>query len=330
MNEITIGDKIYISAKRAAEITGYARDYVGQLCREGHVDAKMVGRSWYVYEPSIRAHRFGEVASTESSESLAEDQDEAVDAADEQEPAIEPPHEPVTPIAAWNAPKYTPEAPQELPELPKQAYEELLPPAEETLTDMQAAWREWFERKQQDLQTPEIESPEVIDRRSEEAVAVEAENEPQEAYVEETEEETSVPLHRIEDETVYFEPVREPEAAKSMRSPAYEPEEGAEPIAIHAVRSAYYHEIAAPIPTAARKVAEPEARIVSERVITKRTEGRRGRRSNAPIVAALIGVSVIAIAVAVIGSGKADRYLKTTAADNPIINFLVGTREYSR
>jgi hypothetical protein len=59
MNEITIGDKVYISAKRAAEITGYARDYVGQLCREGHMDAKMVGRSWYVYEPAIRAHRFG-------------------------------------------------------------------------------------------------------------------------------------------------------------------------------------------------------------------------------------------------------------------------------
>lgn len=60
MDEITIDGKTYISSKRAAGITGYAKDYVGQLCREGRVEARLIGRSWYVFEESIRKHRFEE------------------------------------------------------------------------------------------------------------------------------------------------------------------------------------------------------------------------------------------------------------------------------
>ncbi len=59
MDELTFGGKKYISSKKAAKITGYAKDYVGQLCREGRVKARLVGRSWYVLEESIREHRFG-------------------------------------------------------------------------------------------------------------------------------------------------------------------------------------------------------------------------------------------------------------------------------
>src|ERR1700761_490911 len=59
MNELTLDGKIYVSSKRAAEMTGYAKDYVGQLCREGRVAARLVGRNWYVLEESIREHRFG-------------------------------------------------------------------------------------------------------------------------------------------------------------------------------------------------------------------------------------------------------------------------------
>lgn len=58
MDEITIDEKKYISSKRAAELTGYAKDYVGQLCREGYVKATRVGRSWYVLEAAILDHRF--------------------------------------------------------------------------------------------------------------------------------------------------------------------------------------------------------------------------------------------------------------------------------
>jgi hypothetical protein len=48
--------KKFISAKRAAEITGYATDYIGQLCRSGKIDSKLVGRNWYVLEESLKGH----------------------------------------------------------------------------------------------------------------------------------------------------------------------------------------------------------------------------------------------------------------------------------
>lgn len=59
MEELIIDDKKFVSSKRAAQITGYAKDYIGQLCREGYVEAKRVGRSWYVLEAGIKDHRFG-------------------------------------------------------------------------------------------------------------------------------------------------------------------------------------------------------------------------------------------------------------------------------
>lgn len=49
--------KTFISAKRASEIFGYASDYVGQLCRAGKLECKMVGRSWFVTEESIKKHQ---------------------------------------------------------------------------------------------------------------------------------------------------------------------------------------------------------------------------------------------------------------------------------
>jgi hypothetical protein len=59
MDELVIDDKKYISTRQAAKITGYAKDYVGQLCREGRVPARLVGRSWYVLESALADHRFG-------------------------------------------------------------------------------------------------------------------------------------------------------------------------------------------------------------------------------------------------------------------------------
>lgn len=49
--------KKYISAKRASEISSYASDYVGQLCRAGKLDCRMVGRSWFVTEESLHLHK---------------------------------------------------------------------------------------------------------------------------------------------------------------------------------------------------------------------------------------------------------------------------------
>src|SRR5882724_10087268 len=46
-------NKKYISAKDAASLTSYTSDYIGQLCRNNHVDSKKIGRTWYVSEESI-------------------------------------------------------------------------------------------------------------------------------------------------------------------------------------------------------------------------------------------------------------------------------------
>lgn len=71
MDEILIEEKKYVSSKRAAKITGYAKDYIGQLCREGRVPARLVGRSWYVLESAIQDHRFGDQSHEEKEHEAA-------------------------------------------------------------------------------------------------------------------------------------------------------------------------------------------------------------------------------------------------------------------
>ncbi len=366
MNEITIGDKLYISSKRAAEITGYAKDYVGQLCREGHVDAKMVGRSWYVYEPSIRAHRFGVEA--ESLEEVSDDAEESV--------------------STWEKPTYTSELPQELPELQVPAYVETAAPTEQTLTDMQAAWREWFERKQEVLETPELESPEVLESRyeareeldereeglgDEEEQGDESEDEAptggnsrdwrveaeeNSEYEEETEEETQVPLHRIEEEVPYI-PAQEPARAQvspempvtapvhaiptstpvwpthePVRAPSFGMHDVMQPQAVAGIR---------PIEYATATPERNEGRVIEEKILRKqaRPESARGvskgnissakgSTAHLPAIALLIAMSLLSIAIAAIGSGFASKHFKTTVLDNTIIDFLVGDREFKR
>ena len=55
MNEGTLifnGD-LYISSERAGKLTGYTTDYIGQLARAGKIDARLIGRSWYVKQDAI-------------------------------------------------------------------------------------------------------------------------------------------------------------------------------------------------------------------------------------------------------------------------------------
>ncbi len=59
MDTLEISGKKYISAKRASEITGYARDYVGQLARGGKVSGTRVGKVWYVSEQEILNQKNG-------------------------------------------------------------------------------------------------------------------------------------------------------------------------------------------------------------------------------------------------------------------------------
>src|SRR5690349_4267635 len=43
----------YISTKEAAQISGYSKDYIGQICREGKVEAEFGRRSWQVNTQSL-------------------------------------------------------------------------------------------------------------------------------------------------------------------------------------------------------------------------------------------------------------------------------------
>ena len=97
MDELVIGEKKYISSKKAAELTGYAKDYIGQLCREGRVEARLVGRSWYVLESSISEHRFGK-----QEEEIKEPETKEVEAAED---------------SGWKSPTYVTETVATLPEL---------------------------------------------------------------------------------------------------------------------------------------------------------------------------------------------------------------------
>lgn len=139
MDELTIGDKVYISSKKAASITGYAKDYIGQLCREGRVEATLVGRSWYVLEESIRNHRFGK-------EELKNEQ--IVNENTEKD---------------WIEPIYQAEKTDFLPELSKVDKEEKgendesVNSAEvESVANMQNVWKEWFEKRASGDQKKEV------------------------------------------------------------------------------------------------------------------------------------------------------------------------------
>ena len=56
-DSLILEHKKFISAKQASVLLGYAQDYVGQLCREGKIESKMVGRTWFVSEESILNHK---------------------------------------------------------------------------------------------------------------------------------------------------------------------------------------------------------------------------------------------------------------------------------
>lgn len=56
-DEVFLGGKHYVSSKRAADTSGYARDYIGQLARGGLIDAQRVGGLWYVSMESLSAYQ---------------------------------------------------------------------------------------------------------------------------------------------------------------------------------------------------------------------------------------------------------------------------------
>jgi hypothetical protein len=57
MEALVLDGKSYVKASKAARDLGYTTDYVGQLCRSGQVDAHLIGRTWYVDQEQLGAHR---------------------------------------------------------------------------------------------------------------------------------------------------------------------------------------------------------------------------------------------------------------------------------
>lgn len=228
MEELTLDGELYLSTKRAAKVTGYAKDYVGQLCREGRITARLVGRNWYVLDSSIREHRFGISEQAPKNENSNEIESEST-----AESAI----------SEWNSPNYVAEPVSELTivgsEVEKTSDPVVFHESEEEHSDvsvsdsdeietesaietdtdtssivqeMQSAWQDWFKRKDEQMVVAEtlnetlLESPEVMEEREnfenseEESSFYDANTyeEPEDSAEEaiEVEEEVSIPIHR--------------------------------------------------------------------------------------------------------------------------------------
>lgn len=320
MDEITIGDKTYVSSKRAAKITGYAKDYVGQLCREGRVEAKLVGRNWYVLESSIREHRFGAAETKPAAPSL-----------------VEPP----PPISTWSAARYETETPAAMPEFPVKAPEILrqslgVGPAqvehEKVMADMQAAWQDWFATKNTEKALPdgaddfnETNLPSVVAEPTAEeplqdmyfsipaAPSVEF---VEQEYTPVPEEPETVPVSRIQ------APTPAPIAMDEERVPLHRTH------APRAIEREYEPEITTKIVDLSSRRKKEETKAV-RKVAEDTYEYEEKTESSTVVLRALfISIAALAAVTAFVGSGYADGLIQSSHFNNgaqvKAVNFLQG------
>lgn len=64
MESIEVKGVEFLKAAKAAKSFGYTSDYLGQLARAGKIEAKLVGRSWYVNVASLQEHKKGRYRSS--------------------------------------------------------------------------------------------------------------------------------------------------------------------------------------------------------------------------------------------------------------------------
>lgn len=287
MDEITIGDKIYVSSKRAAKITGYAKDYIGQLCREGRVEAKLVGRNWYVLEAAIKDHRFGK------EEVLP------VKAVEELQTAPRS-------TETWQKPQYEALEAVPIPELSLQ--EKVVEPlGSRAVADMQSAWREWFQDKQQ------MALPDGDDHFKDEYLPVIQEDTTEnEQAAEETD--------QVSTEEVQISRIYEPEEPREVDNSAEEEQE--EPVTLH--RSYAARESGETVPATNVPVVD-----LSEPKKVAKPRARRKSESNAAVLRAVFIVLALAAGlVSLVGTGYAENLLSGTSvnlgAQRQIIDFLSG------
>lgn len=199
MKEITLNGRTYLSTKRAAEITGYTTDYVGQLARKGSVAAEQVGRNWYVAEDAIKKHKFGEYAGAVMEEKEAD------------APALEILVEGAEEVASTPAEQKEEQVSSELEVT--EVTEEETPATQEfedpavTVAAMQEAWDEWYKNQR----TVSSDQEEVFLKR--EDVTTKA--------VEEEEQEVPITVSEmpIEEPAVTEMPEQEEERVQAVPSP---------------------------------------------------------------------------------------------------------------
>ncbi|HUY05102.1 MAG TPA: hypothetical protein VMV62_00030 [Candidatus Paceibacterota bacterium] len=180
MDEIIIEEKKYVSSKQAAKITGYAKDYIGQLCREGRVPARLVGRSWYALESAIQDHRFGNQEAVEPKETTNAIQSESFSVSD-----------------TWEFPRYEASHNEVLPTVNRLhtaekislSDDEGLEDVVEIPSNLHESWKEWFDHVADTLSAVEEPVRDAIE-------AVTASETHEEEHAQSFEEEVvSVPLH---------------------------------------------------------------------------------------------------------------------------------------
>lgn len=71
MEAVTFDGKEYVKASVLAKRFSYTSDYLGQLCRGKKVDARLVGRAWYINVDSLNAHKDTRYKAPSKAESFA-------------------------------------------------------------------------------------------------------------------------------------------------------------------------------------------------------------------------------------------------------------------
>jgi len=162
MDELIIADQKYISSKRASEVTGYAKDYIGQLCREGRVEARLVGRSWYVREAAIKDHRFG--AENEEGGQASPKLDDTTVAPKEKFDALRYKIEPLEPIRAPQV-EVAPEEP--ISTEGEILYTSRIDEVPDLASKMQEAWQSWFNKNEETVVPINREKPQESEQDTE-------------------------------------------------------------------------------------------------------------------------------------------------------------------
>jgi hypothetical protein len=315
MDELTLDGKIYLSSKRAAQLTGYAKDYVGQLCREGRVEARLVGRNWYVLESSIREHRFGgglQKETTKSSENTEKEADS------EQNEAAE----------SWRTPaQYMPEPSPELLLLAAEKKTELKEInlidtaafAEKTgqntespiIQEMQTAWYDWFSRTNGLKISKEtlLEDEETIEKRDnsiEEAIFA---PEPQKE-----EEITPIFIEKIRETA----PVLPSAPIKTFES--YKPEEL---VPVRRTFAPAASTISQNVPAVTKNTSQ-QGSIIRERIIRKK------KKPSTVLRTLLLALGGVAIAITALGSGEFDSLIGTSIGTIAPLHYLVGESSFEK